>query len=834
MEVHKVRQPFLVTYSASLHTFGGVVLVASLLVQQGFADQQLLKTHCAKCHAGPKPKGDFDLRSLGAVPGRGNVALWETSLDYVKAGEMPPAKQSRLSKAQRRQIVDFLEDRIRAFNSQAGHSKRTRPRRLNNREFENSIRDALMIEDVGTHQPTANLIGDSRHDGFDTHAETLGFSNFHLEQYIEAIRRIVDATVLTGDRPAPKYYDIKPTEIFAEHTSQNITRPERQGKREGFDFLDPLQRAYFDSFKTAPETGWYRITIRCTGKDRGVYDSEKTGIYDSDPIRLSVQLGDRERVFDLPDEQVRKIELQEWIAAGSRLRLQHPTDGLRLRGNGNFKFQNAITGEHLKQYQPDLYARGVAAIEPKKFKRGLPPQSWHHWVDYWQGPRPRIFSAVVEGPFYESWPPVRQTALLGTDPRAENTESILTPIAERAWRREVREGELDRIVALVQAQATATDDVAALKEGIVAILTSPNFLLINQSDRSAEERFVTKFSYLLTSTLPDRDLRTRAAAGTLKTFEEVRDEVERRFNSSDGNPFLKAFPIGWLKLNDINFMAPDPDHFRHYHRKRVSEDMVDEVLQLFSHAVDHNIPLPELLTADYSFVNADLAQIYGLSDGPQDSTFRRYTFTDGRRGGLIGTGAFLTVTADSLATSPIHRAIYVMENFLDIHPAPPPADVVIEEPDVRSARTIKEVLEAHRSDKTCASCHESIDPFGYAFENFDPTGAWRDTYAVLTPESAGDGSRRARPQTVPIDASASFRNGTKYRDIVEFRRLMQSDANRDRFVRCFVTKLLTYANGEEPHDYTEIETILARSAENDYRIVDTIAAVIHSPLFREE
>lgn len=820
--------------SEALRLCANIILIALLLPHRGHADQKLLKTHCSKCHSGNKPKGDFDLQSLADVPNQDSVSLWETSLDYVKAGEMPPAKQSRLTRTQRQRIVDILEDGLRTYNSQAGHSNRTAARRLNNREFENSIRDVLMIEDVGTHQPTANLIGDSRHEGFDTHGETLGFSNFHLEQYIEAIRRIVDATILTGERPPQRRYVVTPTKILAEHTSQNTTRPERRGKRDGFDFLDPLQQAYFAQFKTAPVTGWYRITIRCTGKDRGLYDSTKTGIYDSDPIRLSVQLGDRERVFDLPDEEVREIELQEWIAAGSRLRLQHPTDGLRLRGNGNFKFQNAITGEHLKQHQPDLYAQVVAAINPKKFKRDLPPKSWHHWVDYWRGPRPRVFSAVVEGPFYESWPPDRHVALLGQNPSAENAQSILTPIAQRAWRRKVREGELDRIVALVQSQAKAADDVTALKEGIVAILASPNFLLINQSDLSADERFASKFSYLLGSTLPDADLRTKAATGKLQTYESVRAAVQHRLENNHCDPFLKAFPVGWLKLSDINFMAPDPDRFRHYHRKRVSEDMVDEVLHLFSHAVTNNIPLPELLSSNYSFVNADLAQVYGLSDGPQDSTFHKYTFTDGRRGGLLGTGAFLTVTADSLATSPIHRAIYVMENFLGIHPAPPPADVVIEEPDVRSARTIKEVLEAHRSDKTCASCHETIDPFGYAFENFDPTGAWRDTYAVLTSESAGNDGRRAKPQSVPIDASASFRNGTEYRDITEFRQLMRSDANRDRFVRCFITKLLTYANGEEPHDYTEIESIVARSAENDYRIVDTIAAVIHSPVFREE
>ena len=800
------------------------------------ADEALLETHCAKCHGEKKPKGDFDLRSLGRIPNAENITLWETSLDYVKAEEMPPAKQSRLSVADRERLIQFLEHKLQLYNSQSNVLKLIKPRRLNNREFANSVRDVLLIEDIGTHLPADNLIGDTLHNGFDTHGDTLGFSKFHLEQYIDAVRRIVDATVLSVERPTSRRYEVKSTEIIAAHTSQNTTRPERRGKANGFDFLDPQKNAYFESFRTTPATGWYKVTIRCRGKDRGRYDSSATGIYDGDPIRLSVRLGDRERVFDLPDDKVMVIRLNEWIAGGSRLRLHYPTDGLRLRGNGNFKFQNAITGEYLKQHDPDLYVNVVAGIKPTKSGRTREPRDWHNWVDYWMGPRPRVLSAIVEGPFYKSWPPERQIALIGRNPKVENAASILKPIAERAWRRDVRAGELDPIVQLVQSGAEQQGDVEALKEGIVAILTSPPFLLLNPVGDSLQDRFASKFSYFLESTQPSGDFRAAVASGKLESFDGVRGEVQRRFDQSLTVPFLRAFPYAWLQLNDINFMAPDPDCFRHYHRKRVSEDMINEALYFFRHAVDQNIPIPEFISADYSFINADLAKVYGVNDVAEDSEFRQYTFADGRRGGLLGMGAFLTVTADSLGTSPIHRAIYVMENFLGIHPSPPPADVRIEEPDVRSARTIKEVLEAHRSDRTCAACHESIDPFGYAFENFDPMGAWREEYTAPMPAVDVAGKRRSKRQAkgIPIDASASFRSGAEYRDITGFRQLMQTRANRDRFVRCFITKLLTYANGEEPENYSEIEKIVERSAAHDYRIIDTIAAVIHSPLFREQ
>ncbi len=809
------------------------------------ANPALMRQHCGQCHGMDEAEGDFKLGALGSIPDRDNLESWLNALDRVRAGDMPPEEDSTLTDADRRNLIAYLRQQLETFDrSEAASKPNHRPRRMNNREFARSVADVLLIEDVGTHLPVDNLIGDARHHGFDTHSATLGFSTFHLEQYIRSVRKIVDATLLSGDRPTAKRYEIAPERILAATTAQNIKRPERAGTAQGFDFLDPKQLAYFQDFEVVPASGWYRISVLTSALDRGLYDAEDTGIYDDDPIQLRIEMGDREFVYDLPDNEVTEIELKEWMAAGSRLKFQHPTDGLRLLGNGNFKFQNRITALYYKKYQPQRYEELTKTFAPASNGRKRGPDDWHNWVDYWQGPRPRLLGATVEGPYYESWPPKRHVALLGENPIIDNARDILEPIAQRAWRRPPRAGELDRILALVEDVHRTDGVVEALKEGIVSILVSPQFLLLNGENLTADERFASKFSYFIHGTIPTSELSEAVAAGEFASHELIVAKLRGLIYDGKAASFQKAFPYAWLELNDINFMAPDPAQFHHYHRKLVSEDMIGEVLHLFRHATEENISVPELLLADYSFVNADLAKVYGLENVPQDSRFRKFNFGDGRRGGLITTGAFLTSTADSLFTSPIHRAIYVMENFLGIHPSPPPGDVEIQEPDVRQAKSIKEILAAHRSDKNCMSCHQLIDPFGYAFENYGPDGSWRDVYTVQDTlldaeerEPTAPKSRRARPKssTIAIDASAEFLSGAAYQDIAGYRKLMATPANQNRIVRCFVTKLLTYANGVEPAatDFAEIDQILDISAAHQHRVVETIAAVIDSPLFRE-
>ena len=819
----------------------------------------LLQARCAQCHGGEAPQAGFLIGSLVDGSDQDSLALWRKSMEYVRAEVMPPAEAGRLPPSDRRKLVAFLEREVRRRSGQPSHASGASPRRLNNRELANSIRDVLMIEDVGTHQPLADLLGDTLQDGFDTNGDALGMSQYHLEQYIAAFRKVVDAAILAGEQPTRRRYVVTAGDMRMTSLSQRRRQERANRTVESIDFLDPRLRVYFSNFESAPASGRYRIKIRATGKDRGVYDAAETGIHDGDPIRLRIHLGDRTRDFDLPDEKPTEIQIDEWIAAGTRLELSYPTDGLRLRGNGNFKFQFSIAHDHIQKTNPELYAAVLQERLPMAPARtARSPRHWSHWTEQWQGPRPRLFGAEIEGPIYDRWPTRRQAALLGEAPQAENAADILLPIAERAWRREVQSSDLDPIVRLVQSKAKDGVEpqatIEALREGIVAILASPAFLLINSQEGSAADRFASKLSYFLRGTIPDQRLRKAVRSGTLQGFEEVRDEVHRRFERSEAEEFLKEFPYAWLELDRINFMAPDPDRFPLYSRKRLGDDMVAEVLRFFRHAVESNVPIPELLSADYTFLNADLARVYGVEGVPQDSQLRKHEFIDGRRGGLLGMGAFLTLTADSLSTSPIHRAVYVLEKFLGIRPAPPPADVEISEPDVRQAKTIKEVLSAHQTNATCASCHRSIDGYGYAFENFDPVGAWRDEYTMhIAPRPSQAApveiERQDRQrfeeglppiekpwnnEPIPVDAAGRLPDGSKYRNIIDFRRHLLEDENRERFVRCFIEKLLTYANGSEPEESMDLEGILSKSAEHGYRIVDTIAAVIDSPLFRNE
>lgn len=815
-----------------------------------YADPALLKNHCSKCHTGPRPKGDFSLHEMGRTPNEDSADYWTSSLDRVEAGDMPPAKHSKMSDEEREKLTTFLRRNVMLYEQRVEQPTRVPPRRMSNREFINSVRDVLLLEHVGSHDPTSTLLGDTLHDGFDTHGETLSLSEYHLDQYVTSVRRILDGVILEGARPESKTHRFLPKDfsIVDTHNRKRVDKTIRSQR--GVEVVGTQNDIHIPRFDEVRATGTYRIRIRAAGVDHHVYDQDKTGIYDDDPIVLRITMGAKHKDITLPEEEFKDFVFDEWLIEGTPVRFSHHTDGLRMIGNGNFKFQNRIAHDYIKENKPELYARVVNEEVPKAKNRSDSPSHWVHWVPYWQGPRPIIAEATIEGPIYENWPPTRQVSLLGQNPKASNAADILLPLARRAWRRPVTTEELQPIVKLVGSQAKHLGDVAALKEGIVAILVSPSFLMVNPEDSGPEWRFATKTSLFLEGTTPGNQLYQSIRDGSLDSFEGVREELKARIDSGKAESLLTDFPHGWLQLDRINFMAPDVDQFPLYEKKSISEDMVGEVLRFFRHCVSENRPVPELVTADFSFVNADLARVYGLDDVPDDSQFRRYEFTDGRRGGFLGMGAFLTLTADTLSTSPIHRAVYVMENFMGIHPAPPPADVEISEPDIRSAKTIREVLAAHQSDATCAACHQAIDPFGYAFENFDPIGAWRDAYVDVSHVTEGSDDEKSEERnangrakrkaesrkrfvSIPVDASASFLSGAEYKDITEFRELMKNEVSQKRIVKCFVTKLLTFANGIEPDNYSEIDAIVQKSAEHDYRIVETVAAVMDSPLFRE-
>jgi hypothetical protein len=227
-----------------------------------------------------------------------------------------------------------------------------------------------------------------------------------------------------------------------------------------------------------------------------------------------------------------------------------------------------------------------------------------------------------------------------------------------------------------------------------------------------------------------------------------------------------------------------------------------------------NLPPREFIAADYSFLNRELALHYGI-EGVEGAELRRVSLVGTPRGGLLGHGAFLTASANGVDTSPVVRGIYLLEKMLGYSPPPPPPDVPVIEPDIRGAATIREQLIKHREVKTCAECHRKIDPMGFALENFDPVGAWRERYENKT----------------TIDATGHMPDGASFTDLDDFRRLLLED--EDRFTRGLAENLLTYALGREVDfgDRPAIDKMLEELKANDGGLRDLIRGVVLSESF---
>jgi hypothetical protein len=260
-------------------------------------------------------------------------------------------------------------------------------------------------------------------------------------------------------------------------------------------------------------------------------------------------------------------------------------------------------------------------------------------------------------------------------------------------------------------------------------------------------------------------------------------------------------------------MPPSPD-FRNYYRDDLGNAMQIETEHFFSHLLHQNLPLKEFLTADFSFLNRELAKHYGIS-GIEGSHFRKVTLPNSTRGGILGHGSFLTASANGVDTSPVIRGIYVMNKLLDYTPPPPPDDVPEIEPDVRGTITLRQQLIKHRADPSCAQCHDKIDPAGFALENYDAIGSWRDHY----------------PDKLLVDASGKLDNGETFDNASNFRQLL---ATREKsFTRCLTKKLLTYALGRElnSNDRPTIDHICEEMAQPKNGLRDLIQSIITSETF---
>lgn len=801
--------------------FGGLLTVETRAAPGGKPSNDparlLFAQHCQKCHAGPKPKGDFLIESLSPdFADRKNREQWLTVLEHLNAGDMPPKDKPRPPAKE-------VEAAIHWISAQAGAAEQARRaaegrvvlRRLNRAEYANTVRDLLGVEvDL-----TDLLPLDTSVSGFDNSAEALHTSSYLMRSYLDAADRALDEAIANKPRP----YQIHKKFDIREEKSVKATGSVYRHVDDGV--------AIFASWESAN----IRVTMwNFRSHVRGKYRFRISGYgfqSEGKPVNFRVTAGTlkevtEERLIDyyaVPADKPTVIEFTEQLEPENRIR---------------------------------ILAEGLPALPPAVEKVG---------ADKYKGPGLVIQWVEIEGPLLASWPPPSHVGIFGNlkqavvpsanDPKRlevvsqqpmVDAERILRDFARRAFRRTVTDEDIKPFLARVKARLDQNYSFEqAMRVGLRAVLVSPSFLFLREKPATAtasatakapaldDHALASRLSYFLWSSMPDEPLFKLAEARKLRDPAVLRQQVERMLSDPKAKAFTENFTGQWLSLRAIDATSPDRTLYPEYD-DILKTASVKEAVLFFDEVLKNDLSLANFVASDFTFVNARLAKHYGIP-GIEGTEMRKVTLPpESHRGGVLTMASVLKVTANGTTTSPILRGAWVLERILGTPPPKPPADVEAIEPDIRGATTIRAQLAKHRQVASCASCHSKIDPPGFALESFDVTGGWRDRYRA-TGEPREINGRRVRVWPgPPVDPSDSLPDGRKFRDIDEYKKLLLED--KDQLARALTEKLLAYSTGAAPSkaDNPEIETIVRSVREKKYGFKSLIHEVVQSAMFQSK
>ena len=782
-------------------------LATSLL---GFHFQQIsakpmpvdfLNKYCYDCHGEKKQKADrrFDFLT-GSVEDFKQQELWQEILDQLNLGEMPPEDESQPSVREKLAVVELITQGLAdAREKFAGKGSHTVFRRLNKFEYTNTISDLLGLN-TESWNPAADFPAEVVVDGFDNDGAELVTSGLLLEKYFPAAEEAIVRATSFGDKPESKLYTQKSPFYFKGKESKGLPKlfqvdryrfvPEtpytdlygRYFRGGHLGFL-PLRRT-----EGVPESGNYTIRVKASAVSRThSYGKILDDFRNGDPLVMGFASVDRKGSTSVGVGNVTKsVPLTSFELSGAEPEWFEWTGYLEKGYEVEVRFRNGTAAA--KRLVRLLLNKADEFPEFKPFAEmkatgdgGL--NRWHGTLKAYRGPRLRVWEIQVEGPHIEEWPPRGHGTLYGElEPEKlgpREIENQLIKFAKLAFRRPPVEGELEPILEMVRAKLEeGLSPLQSLQLGFQTILSAPGFLYLKEGEGDlADYALASRLSYFLWSSMPDSELFDLAEQGKLKDPETLSAQVDRMLADPKSKRLTSNFLRVWLELDNIGKMPPSKE-FVSFYRDNLESAMRRETELLFEHVLRNNLPPRELLAANYSFLNRELAEHYGMS-GLKGNEFRKVSLSGIQRGGLLGHGSFLTASANGVDTSPVVRGIYVMNKLLDYTPPPPPDDVPEIEPDVTGATTLREQLVKHRADATCSQCHNKIDPAGFALENFDAIGAWREKY----------------DRKLEVDSSGKLPGGQTFSSIDEFRNLLV--AKEETFVRCLTKKLLTYAIGRQ-------------------------------------
>jgi len=851
--------------------------------------RQFLDKHCFECHDAETRKGGLDLTELKLdLANSTNFARWVLVHDRASNGEMPPKKKARPDAAELASFLQSLSSSlVSAEQRHLAKEGRATRRRLNRYEYENALRDLL-------HAPWLQVRDSLPEDGeahrFNKVGDALDVSHVQMARYLGAADYALRQTMAQyATRPETKVarYYARDQRSYTGPMKFSVfnTAPERatfpvlgfKGQadvRRGDAPItvgtnDPALRelegvgvvasAYepiepkFNQFR-APVAGRYKLRFNAYSVWVGPGQSNKWFIPDLDnisrgrrdepvtitseiPPRLLRKLGD----FDVtPEPGVHELDV--WLLAGEMIR---PDAGRLFRSRpGASRWQNPLAE---KDGQPGVVFR---------------------WME-------------VEGPIHNQWPPVGHQRLFGNLPMVNrkvsagternaatetnrfgqrrfrpppgvevvskkpmaDAERLLREFIRLSYRRPVNEAaELKRFLPVVRAALKKGNNFTdAMIAGYTAVLCSPEFVCLEEKPgRLDDHALASRLSLLLWNSAPDDELRAVASRGQLHKPDVLRAQTERLLSDLKSRQFVEAFLDYWLELRRILATAPDANLYGDYYLDDLlTESALEETRLFFAELLRGDLPARNLVLSDFAMINERLAAHYGLPPVEGVALRRTPLPKESVRGGLMTQAAVLKVTANGTTTSPVLRGAWIMERILGQKAPPPPPSVPAVEPDIRGAVTIREQLDKHRTLETCNTCHAKIDPAGFALENFDVMGGWRERYRAEggnqpEPGLAKSGQKFAFQYALPVDASGELPDGRKFRDIREFKELLLADEKQ--LARNLARQLTVYATGAPVRfsDREEIEAILQRAASSHYGVRSLIHELVQSELFRNK
>ncbi|MEY5024965.1 MAG: hypothetical protein RLZZ244_493 [Verrucomicrobiota bacterium] len=822
-----------------------------------------LERYCVDCHDGDTRKGGLDLTALSLnFEQPGVFETWVKVHDRMAAGEMPPKKKTRPPEEATRALLHGLQERLQREDvARRAQDGRAAVRRLTRVEYQNALRDLLELP----YLEVAELLPqDGQRAGFDKLGEALDFSEIQLNQYLAAAEKALEsATCSQKHPPASKKERLYPNWIKFAQALQGgdglllkglerdprfaLVKPEmKKGDRfEGngirrADFVksntqpvglirssDPSK--YRSFFYAAPESGEYRIRVSTWSF---FLDRQRVCANDRTEVAALWSTNRLLGYFDAPSLAPKVQESLAWMRVGDGIRFE--TETVR-HANGD-----------IAQYS----GPGIAV----------------DWVE-------------VEGPIHAQWPPASHRILFGDLPLEEpgaaaqskarpeaqkgvtpgkekavrvrctvtskapleDAKRLLARFLPRAFRRPVSDAEVGRYVEVVRRSLAGGEDLErALKNAYRTALCSVHFLFREeQPGVLTGSALATRLALWLWSSVPDEELARVGASGELAKPEVLRVQVERMLKDPRAERFVVDFLNQWLNLRKIGETTPDRDLYPEF-VPYLQDAMVEESRAYFGELLRGNLGVEHVVAGDFAMLNGSLAALYGIG-GVDGHAIRRVQLPKGsERGGFITQGAVLKVTANGTTTSPVVRGAWFNERILGMTLPPPPPNVGSVEPDTRGATTIREQLEKHRRDASCAACHERIDPPGFALEAFDVIGGQRTRYRSLgsgTPVSGlvRDGQRAPHYKEGPaVDCAGKLPDGRPFANVNELRARLTADP--DLLAKNLLSQLLVFATGSEIHfaDRLALQRLVEQSRSEGHRVRSMIHLIAQSELFRSK